>query len=97
MEFDNMILALLNKPRGRGKLRAWDGFEFDTEIQGYVEDFMIWTHHSRNYFLLDPSTLAQTSVGNYIYKNLWVNCTRVKVINDYNSKEDRLVRSYTIY
>lgn len=72
------ILAILNKPSGRGSLRCWHGFLFDTIIQSEVEQFMLDSHH-RNYFLVDPDDLPTNEVGNYIYKGLWILETKVHV------------------
>ena len=66
------ILALLNKPDGRGTNRCWRGFLFDTIIQSEVEQFMLDVHHSGHYFLCDPDELDRNEVGNMVYRGIWV-------------------------
>lgn len=72
------ILAILQKPTGRGQLRCWHGFLFDTGIQSEVEQFMLEVHQ-RDYFLADPAKLETNDVGNYVYKGLWILTTPVHV------------------
>ena len=73
------ILALLNKPDGRGSHRCWRGFLFDTTIQSEVEQFMLEVHHSGGYFLCDPDDLDKNGVGNYVFGDFWVMETKVHV------------------
>jgi hypothetical protein len=72
------ILALLRKPSGRGYLRCWTGFLFDTIVQSEVEQFMLEVHQ-RDYFLTDPDELKRNDVGNLLYNGLWVMETPVRV------------------
>lgn len=65
------ILALLQKPDGRGKHRCWRGFLLDTGIQSIVEQFMCDIFQD-NYFLVDPSKLERNEVGNMVFDGLWV-------------------------
>lgn len=74
-----MILALLNKPDGRGSNKCWQGFLFDTDVQSEVEQFMIEVFHSEHYFLTDPNKLEKNSVGNYIFNDVWVMAIPVHV------------------
>jgi len=72
------ILAILNKPTGRGSLRCWHGFLFDTIVQSEVEQFMLDVHQ-RDFFLSDPDDLETNGVGNRMYKGLWIMETAVHV------------------
>jgi len=72
------ILTILNKPTGRGQLRCYSGFLFDTIVQSEVEQFMLDVHQ-RDYFLVDPDTLEKNGVGNYVYRGLWIMETAVHV------------------
>ncbi len=72
------ILALLQKPHGRGGNRCWKGFLFDTIIQSEVEQFMLDTFHS-DYFLTDPDELKRNDVGNMLFQGLWIMETKIHV------------------
>ncbi len=62
-----MILALTKKVRGDKKLH-WEGFLFDTDIQSYVEHFMIATFQP-NYVLVDPVSMPKHATsGNYVMR-----------------------------
>jgi hypothetical protein len=65
------ILAVLQKPEGRGSLRCWRGFLLDTGIQSIVEQFMLTVFQDK-YFLVDPSKLEKNDVGNMMFDGLWV-------------------------
>ena len=66
-----MILAVLNKPNGRGHLRCWRAFLFDTDIQSEVEQFMMCIHRE-DYFLTDPDGLSKDEIGQHSLDGLWV-------------------------
>ena len=72
------ILAILQKRTGRGQLRCWSAFLFDTVVQAEVEEFMAFAHHS-HYFLADPDKLEKNDVGNWLYDGLWISATEVHV------------------
>ena len=72
------ILAILQKPAGRGHSRCWSAFLFDTIVQSEVEQFMLDVHQ-RDYFLTDPDDLKTNNVGNRVYKGLWIMETAVHV------------------
>jgi hypothetical protein len=59
MKKKEKIVAILNKPHGKGKNRYWNAFFFNTNIQSNVEDFMvsIFVSSNRDYFLLYESDL----------------------------------------
>jgi hypothetical protein len=73
------ILAVINKPTGRGHLRCWEAFLFDTIVQSEVEQFMLEVHHSGHYFLTDPDELEKNEVGNLMYGKFWISVTPVHV------------------
>jgi hypothetical protein len=74
-----MILAVLNKPTGRGGLRCWRAFLFDTNIQSYVEQFMQDVFQGGNYFLMAPDELERNEVGNMMLNGIWIAETPVHV------------------
>lgn len=72
------ILALSLKLHGRAASRCYRGFLFDTDVQSDVETFMLMVHCNK-YFLVDPTTLPVTAVGNFVYDKHWVWATHVHV------------------
>lgn len=72
------ILAILSKPDGRGRLRCWNAFLFDTIVQSEVEQFMYAAHHP-DFFLADPDKLITNDQGLRLYKRLWIMETPVHV------------------
>ena len=66
------IVAFLKKPRGRGSLRFWYGFIFDTDIQSYVEDFLIFIHlSSYDYFLESDKNLTRPTESDNVHPDNW--------------------------
>jgi len=58
MKKKDRIYAILAKPDGRGRLRCWLAFAFNTAIQDYVERFLSSIHlHNGDYFMVMESQL----------------------------------------
>ncbi len=90
MRKDNYIYAVVGKPyKNKYYIKflyshvphptMWDTFKFNTSVQSYVENFMIYVFHNRSYALYLERDLKDGLVGSKFLNGHRLNITEVKV------------------